>query len=129
MNRALQVLSPSFLVWLENHSPEAYAFELVAGSLVCNVKGHKKSAGRARQPLHRLGGGRAPAQRGGRGDDRAGPASQALGRDDHRAAAAAPLRLGRGEQAAVGEELDRGRGAELGRIGGDRDELVTVGRR
>jgi len=44
MNRARQVLSPSFLVWLESHSPEAYAFELVAGSLVCNVKGHKKSA-------------------------------------------------------------------------------------
>jgi hypothetical protein len=44
MNRARQVLSPSFLVWLESHSPEAYAFELVAGSLVCNVKGHKKSS-------------------------------------------------------------------------------------
>jgi hypothetical protein len=44
MNRARQILSPSFLVWLENHSPEAYAFELVAGSLVCNVKGHKKSS-------------------------------------------------------------------------------------
>jgi hypothetical protein len=44
LNRARQVLSPSFLVWLENHSPEAYAFELVGGSLVCNVKGHKKSA-------------------------------------------------------------------------------------
>lgn len=44
MNRARQVLSPSFLVWLADHSPEAFAFELVAGSLVCNVKGHKKSA-------------------------------------------------------------------------------------
>lgn len=44
LNRARQVLSPSFLVWLESHSPEAYAFELVAGSLVCNVKGHKKAA-------------------------------------------------------------------------------------
>ena len=41
---ARQILSPTFLVWLENHSPEAYAFELVGGSLVCNVKGHKKSA-------------------------------------------------------------------------------------
>lgn len=41
---ARQILSPTFLVWLESHSPEAYAFELVAGSLVCNVKGHKKSA-------------------------------------------------------------------------------------
>jgi hypothetical protein len=44
LNRARQILSPTFLVWLESHSPEAYAFELVAGSLVCNVKGHKKSA-------------------------------------------------------------------------------------
>ncbi len=44
MNRALQVLSPTFLVWLDAHSPEAYAFELCAGALVCNVKGHKKTA-------------------------------------------------------------------------------------
>jgi hypothetical protein len=44
MNMARQVLSPSFLVWLEGHSPEAYAFELCAGSLVCNVKGHKKTS-------------------------------------------------------------------------------------
>ena len=44
MNMARQILSPSFLVWLEGHSPEAYAFELSAGSLVCNVKGHKKTA-------------------------------------------------------------------------------------
>ncbi len=44
LNRARQILSPTFLVWLENHSPEAFAFELVAGSLVANVKGHKKSA-------------------------------------------------------------------------------------
>lgn len=44
MNRARQVLSPSFLVWLDQNSPEAYAFELVAGSLVCNIKGHKKSS-------------------------------------------------------------------------------------
>ena len=44
LNVARQILSPSFLVWLDGHSPEAYAFELCAGSLVCNVKGHKKSA-------------------------------------------------------------------------------------
>ena len=44
MNRARQILSPSFLVWLDAHSPEAYAFELCAGTLVCNVKGHKKTA-------------------------------------------------------------------------------------
>ena len=44
LNRARQVLAPSFLVWLSEHSPEAFAFELVAGSLVTNVKGHQKSA-------------------------------------------------------------------------------------
>jgi hypothetical protein len=44
MNRARQVLEPTFLVWLADHSPEAFAFECVAGALVCNVKGHKKSA-------------------------------------------------------------------------------------
>ena len=44
MTRALQILSPTFLVWLDTHSPEAYAFELCGGSLVCNVKGHKKTA-------------------------------------------------------------------------------------
>jgi hypothetical protein len=44
MNRARQILSPTFLVWLEQNSPEQLAFELVAGSLVTNVKGHKKSA-------------------------------------------------------------------------------------
>ena len=44
MNKARQVLSPSFLVWLEQNSDENFAFELVAGSLVANVKGHKKSA-------------------------------------------------------------------------------------
>jgi hypothetical protein len=44
MSRARQVLSPQFLVWLQEHSPEAFAFECVAGTLVCNVKGHKKSA-------------------------------------------------------------------------------------
>jgi hypothetical protein len=44
MNKARQVLSPSFLVWLDQNSPEEYAFELCAGALVCNVKGHKKSS-------------------------------------------------------------------------------------
>jgi hypothetical protein len=44
LNMARQILSPAFLVWLDEHSPEAYAFELCAGSLVCNVKGHKKTA-------------------------------------------------------------------------------------
>ena len=45
LNRARQVLSPSFLVWLEANAAEEFAFELVAGSLVTNVKGHKKSSG------------------------------------------------------------------------------------
>jgi hypothetical protein len=44
MSKARQILSPSFLVWLEQNSDENFAFELVAGSLVANVKGHKKSA-------------------------------------------------------------------------------------
>jgi hypothetical protein len=44
MNVARQILSPTFLVWLADHSPEKFAFELVAGALVCNVKGHEKSA-------------------------------------------------------------------------------------
>jgi len=44
VSRAVQVLSPTFLVWLQDHSPDAFAFECVAGMLVCNVKGHKKSA-------------------------------------------------------------------------------------
>ncbi len=44
MNRARQILSPSFLVWLEQNSDENFAFELVSGSLVSNVKGHKRSA-------------------------------------------------------------------------------------
>ena len=44
MGVARQILSPAFLVWLDEHSPEEYAFELCAGSLVCNVKGHKKTA-------------------------------------------------------------------------------------
>jgi hypothetical protein len=44
LGRARQILSPTFLVWLESQAPEEFAFELVAGSLVCNVKGHRKSA-------------------------------------------------------------------------------------
>ncbi|MEO8093241.1 MAG: hypothetical protein ABI726_11125 [bacterium] len=44
INRARQILSPQFLAWLQDHAPEAFAFECVAGVLVCNVKGHKKSA-------------------------------------------------------------------------------------
>ena len=65
INRARQILSPTFLVWLESHSPEAFAFELVAGCLVANVKGHKKSAARARPALRSLGRGRGAPARGG----------------------------------------------------------------
>jgi hypothetical protein len=39
-----QLFSPSFIVWLSEKAPEKFAFELVEGTLVCNVKGHKKSA-------------------------------------------------------------------------------------
>jgi hypothetical protein len=39
-----QFFSPSFIVWLSEKAPEKFAFELVEGVLVCNVKGHKKSA-------------------------------------------------------------------------------------
>ena len=39
-----QLFSPSFIVWLADETPEKFAFELVAGKLVCNVKGHKKNS-------------------------------------------------------------------------------------
>ena len=39
-----QLFSPSFIVWLADETPEKFAFELVDGKLVCNVKGHKKSS-------------------------------------------------------------------------------------
>lgn len=44
MNRARQVFSPTFIVWLAEEAHEDIAFELVAGALVVNVKGHKKTA-------------------------------------------------------------------------------------
>lgn len=44
MNRARQVFSPAFIVWLAEEAHEGIAFELVAGALVVNVKGHKKTA-------------------------------------------------------------------------------------
>ena len=71
MNRARQILSPAFLVWLEQNSDENFAFELVAGSLVSNVKGHKKLGRGARRDLRGLGGGRAPPPGGGGPGDRA----------------------------------------------------------
>ena len=39
-----QLFSPTFIVWLADETPEKFAFELVDGKLVCNVKGHKKSS-------------------------------------------------------------------------------------
>ena len=39
-----QFFSPSFIVWLSDETPEKFAFELVDGKLVCNVKGHKKNS-------------------------------------------------------------------------------------
>ena len=39
-----QLFAPSFIVWLGEHAPENFAFELVAGGLVTNTKGHLDSA-------------------------------------------------------------------------------------
>lgn len=44
MNRARQVFSPSFVVWLCEEAHEKIAFELVAGALAVNAKGHYKTA-------------------------------------------------------------------------------------
>jgi hypothetical protein len=41
-----QLFSPTFIVWLAESAPEEFAFELVAGILVVNVKGHLESAAR-----------------------------------------------------------------------------------
>jgi hypothetical protein len=38
-----QLFSPTFIVWLTESAPEKFAFELVAGTLCCYVKGHRKS--------------------------------------------------------------------------------------
>lgn len=39
-----QLFAPSFVVWLGEQAPESFAFELVAGGLVTNAKGHLDSA-------------------------------------------------------------------------------------
>ena len=39
-----RLFSPSFIVWLSERAPKDFAFELSAGALCVNVKGHKKSA-------------------------------------------------------------------------------------
>jgi hypothetical protein len=43
-NRVRQIFDPSFIVWLAEQAPDEFAFELNAGALVANVKGHRKSA-------------------------------------------------------------------------------------
>lgn len=40
-NWVRQLFSPSFIVWLSESAPKDFAFELSAGSLCVNVKGHK----------------------------------------------------------------------------------------
>jgi hypothetical protein len=44
LNRARQVFTPTFLVWLGEEAHEGIAFELSGGALVVNIKGHKKTA-------------------------------------------------------------------------------------
>ena len=39
-----QLFEPSFIVWLAEHAPENFAFEVVAGVLCVNMKGHADSA-------------------------------------------------------------------------------------
>jgi len=43
MNRARQVFSPTFIVWLGEEAHEKITFELSAGALVVNRKGHLKT--------------------------------------------------------------------------------------
>ncbi len=44
MNRARQVFTPTFIVWLGEEAHEKVAFELSSGTLVVNRKGHLKTA-------------------------------------------------------------------------------------
>ena len=44
MNWARQVFTPTFIVWLGEEAHEGLAFELSAGALVVNIKGHLKTA-------------------------------------------------------------------------------------
>ena len=37
-----QLFSPTFIVWLTESAPEKFAFELVDGTLVAYVRGHKE---------------------------------------------------------------------------------------
>jgi hypothetical protein len=51
-----QFFSPSFIVWLADETPEKFAFELVDGKLVCNVKGHKKNSRELDEMAQAMGG-------------------------------------------------------------------------
>jgi hypothetical protein len=51
-----QLFSPTFIVWLAEQTPEKFAFELVDGHLVCNVKGHKKNAAELDGMVQAMGG-------------------------------------------------------------------------
>jgi hypothetical protein len=44
MNKARQIFEPTFIVWLTDHAPDDFAFELVAGALCVNVKGKLEDA-------------------------------------------------------------------------------------
>ncbi len=39
-----QLFSPTFIVWMSEHTPEKFAWELSAGSLCCYVRGHYDNA-------------------------------------------------------------------------------------
>lgn len=42
--RVRQVFEPTFVVWLADHTPADFAFELEAGTLCCNLGGQRKRA-------------------------------------------------------------------------------------
>lgn len=44
MIRARRIFSPTFVIWLAEEAHDGIAFELMAGALVVNIKGHKKTA-------------------------------------------------------------------------------------
>jgi hypothetical protein len=39
-----RLFAPTFIVWLNEHAPDKFAFELVNGALCCYVSGHKENA-------------------------------------------------------------------------------------
>lgn len=51
-----QFFSPTFIVWLCEETPKGFAFELVNGKLVCNIKGHKKNAAELDAMVQAMGG-------------------------------------------------------------------------